>query len=205
LIILLVALFATAVASAASTKLGLLQSTKQPAGHALNLSRFSATANAPAVTLLPVDERVLAQFAQGGAQLTTASSLGVRAGRSFYVVANSTGPDCYAVGPAAPNRYTLGQVGCNAAFPSPGVPLVDFTVVRGGTSLGSPGHVFRSEGIAADGIAAVGFETSDGSLVGVQPVVNNIYASVAPPVLAVQKLVALDGNSNVVWSEDVAD
>jgi hypothetical protein len=205
LLILLTALCATAVASAAGTKLGLLKSTKQSAQHAASLARISTKASGPAVSLLPIDQRVLAQFAHGGADLTTASTLGTRGGRLFYVIANSAGSDCYAVGPAAAVRYTLGQVACNAAFPSASAPLVDFTVVHGGLGKGSPGHVFRSEGIAADGIAAVGFESADGSLVGVQPVVGNLYASTAPPAEAVHKLVALDSDSKVVWSEEIAE
>jgi hypothetical protein len=155
------------------------------------------------VALTAADQTFLARFTQGAEQLTTASMLGVRGGRAIYEITNSTGPDCYGVGPMQPASYMLGQVECTAGFPSATSPIADFTVVNGGISSAPAAHVFRAEGVAADGVAAVGFRTSDGRLVGVTPLVHNIYESTAPPKDGVTQLVALDASNAVIWSEDV--
>jgi hypothetical protein len=200
--ILLVMLGGTAIASAARSALGSHHATQSRALVA-RLSNVSTHATGSPVALTAADQTFLASFAQGGEQLTTASMLGVRGGRAIYEISNSTGPDCYAVGPMQPASYTLGQVGCTAGFPSATSPIADFTVVNGGISSTPAAHVFRAEGVAADGVAAVGFRTADDRLVGVTPVVHNIYESTAPPKDVVTQLVALDASNAVIWSEDV--
>jgi hypothetical protein len=202
IVVVLVMLGGTAIASAASSKLGRHHATKSSALVA-SLSRVSTHATGTPVSLPPADQKFLVGFAQGGAQLTTATMLGVRGGRAIYEIANSAGPDCYGVGPVQPTSYTLGQVECKRGFPSTTSPITDFTVVNGGVNSAPAAHVFRAEGVAADGVAAVGFQTSDGRLVGVTPVVHNIYESTAPPKDVVTQLVALDASNNVIWSEDV--
>jgi hypothetical protein len=200
-VLLLVILGGSAIASAATSRLG-VQHTAKGALRA-SLSRVSAHSSGAPIQLSTADQRVLAGFAESGAKLTSASLLGVLGGRAVYEIANASGPDCYGVGPVPAAGYTLGQVGCVPSFPSAGSPLVDFSVVNGGVNASSPAHVVRAEGVAADGVAAVGFRTADGRLVGVTPVVHNIYRSTAPPPDVVEQLVALDGSNNVIWSEDV--
>lgn len=202
IVVLLVMLGGTAIASAESSALGSHHAAKSSVFVA-KLSKVSTHAIGTPVALNAVDQKFLAGFAQGGEQLTAATMLGVRGGRAIYEIANSTGPDCYGVGPVQPTSYTLGQVECTPGFPSVTSPIADFTVVNGGISSAPAAHVFRAEGVAADGVAAVGFETSDGRLVGVTPVVHNIYESTAPPKDAVTQLVALDANNTIIWSEDV--
>jgi hypothetical protein len=158
-----------------------------------------------AVALTPSDKQQLAHFAQSGQTLTDVAALGSRAGRVYYRVTNTSGPDCYAVGPAAMNTdYRLGQVSCAPDFPSAERPILDFTVVMGGLKPDQAAHVFRSEGIAADGVADVGFLTTDGQLVDVHPVVHNIYSNVTPTNRDVSTLVARDANGKVIYQLQIA-
>jgi hypothetical protein len=202
IVLLLVMLGGSAIASAATFSLGRHHTAKSDALSG-SVSRMSTRSSGPPVPLPPGDQRVLASFAESGAQLTAASLLGVRGGRAIYEITNETGPDCYGVGPWPTTSYTLGQVECLPAFPSASSPVVDFSVVNGGVNSSSAAHVSRAEGVAADGVAAVGFRTADGRLVGVMPVVQNLYESAAPPADAIQQLVALDASNDVIWSEVV--
>lgn len=202
IVLLLVILGGSAIASAATSSLG-RQHAVQSGAFSASVSRMSIRSSGAPVPLPPGDQRVLASFAEGGAQLTTAFLLGVRGGRAIYEIANETGRDCYGVGPMPATNYTLGQVECSPAFPSASSPIVDFSVVNGGVNSSSAAHVSRAEGVAADGVAAIGFRTADGRLVGVTPVVQNLYESSAPPRDAVEQLVALDASNNVIWSEVV--
>lgn len=199
--LLLVVLGGSAIASAATFRLGQHQPTNLSTRIAL--SKFSAHTAGTPVSLTAADEKMLARFKAAGADLTAVTRLGVRGARVIYEVANTAGSNCYAAGNAQPTGETLGQVECVPGFPSAENPIVDFTVVDGGIPSAPAVHVYRAEGVAADEVAAVGFQTSDGRLVGVTPVVHNLYESTAPPVDVVTKLVALDANNSIIWSEDV--
>jgi hypothetical protein len=203
--VVVVVLGGTALASAATSTFGLHHGATMNATLRASLGRMSTRAVGAPVSLTSADKRFLASFAQGGAELTSATPLVTRGARTAYQVANTAGSVCYAVGSAAPaaTGNVLGQVGCVPSFPSASSPLVDFSVVDGGTSSSGPAHVYRTEGIAADGVASVGYRTGDGRIVGVTPVVSNVYESSSVPPDAVEQLVALDATGNVIWSEDV--
>jgi hypothetical protein len=119
-------------------------------------------------------------------------------------IANADGSACYGVGPAAPTDYRLGQIQCAADFPSAARPLLDFTVVHGGTANLSADRVWRSEGIAADGVADVAFQTASGEIVNVAPVVGNVYSISALPTRHVSTLVARDSQRSVLASIPIA-
>jgi len=72
---------------------------------------------------------------------------------------------------------------------------MDFTVMHGS------GAVWRSEGIAADGIADVALRTTAGDLIDVTPVANNVYSLSGLPSGRVDALVARDAGGRVLWSE----
>ncbi len=152
------------------------------------------------VELTAVDAQALERFSQSGDSLGDVSLLATRGGRLYYRIANQTGHDCFAVGPAQPMEYRLGQIMCAAAFPSEAQPLLDFTVLRQPEADASSARVLRSEGIAANGIAEIGFETADGRVVAVTPVMNNVYHVVAPPGQHVTRLVARDASGAVLWA-----
>jgi hypothetical protein len=100
----------------------------------------------------------------------------------LYRIENSAGPACYAVGdahPVAAGRQQpaarLGQILCVPDFPSASRPILDFTVIHGGSSAAGD-RVWRSEGIAADGVRSIAFQTPDGRTLGATPVIGNIYS-----------------------------
>jgi hypothetical protein len=146
------------------------------------------------------DQRALERVGQTGRALGVVSLISDRGGRHYFRVANASGPDCYAVGPAQPVAYRLGQIICAAAFPSAAQPLLDVTVVRQTSHDPASARVNRSEGFAADGVADVALETDGGALVSVTPVVNNVYHVSVLPKEHVSRLVARDGAGKIVWS-----
>jgi hypothetical protein len=94
-----------------------------------------------------------------------------------------------------------------AAFPSPEEPIVDLSnplppaYPRNYPRQAS--YIRQLAGVAADGVARVGFVTADGAIHST-PVVNNVYASarmVAP--LAASQIVALDKDGGTVFREDL--
>jgi hypothetical protein len=165
----------------------------------LSLNAVSGSPNLGDVSLLPADVRALQRFEKGGESLHELSLLGTRGGRSYYRIENSTGSACYGVGPVNATEYRLGQILCVPDFPSANRPLLDFTIVHGG-SAASQDRVWRSEGIAADGIRSIAFETPSGRTVAVTPVIDNVYSVTSVPSERVAKLVARDANGEVIYS-----
>jgi hypothetical protein len=168
------------------------------------LGRVSATSLAPA-SLSGADLRMLAQLQAGSGQIAgtpklslgTVSTIAAHDGRAYYRVANSLGPDCYAVGYVTGSADHIGQVLCSAEFPSATRPVLDFTVMQQG------GSVWREEGIAADGVSTIAFEDPSGNLVDRTPVVNNTYFVAPLPDGPVNSLVGLDSTGNIVWSRSI--
>jgi hypothetical protein len=154
-----------------------------------------------ALTLSASDQKQIQELnAESGQHVTSVAFLLTRNGRSFYRAQNEPGNACYAVGPATPATSTLGiwslgQIDCKPDFPSATDPVLDFTVLHGS------GTVWRSEGVAADGVVDVALQMSDGSLASVTPVVDNVYSLPDIPSASVDALVARDAAGNVVWSE----
>lgn len=163
------------------------------------LASVSARSGAD-VALLPRDASALRRFDVSGYALHDVSLLGVRNGRAYYRIENSNGAACYSVGDVGDKEHLLGQILCAPDFPSAARPLLDFTVIHGGASAAQD-RVWRSEGIAADGVRSIAFQTPDGRTVGATPVVRNIYSVTAPPTQHVTSLVARDANGATVWWE----
>lgn len=162
---------------------------------ALLLTRTEGTAAAPGLDrisnqgtpltgVLPRDARGLARVQR---DLSDIRSLRTQAGRAFYSLSGG----CYGVGPAAPTNYTLGQITCVSDFPSAKRPVMDFTVFHAPLGDGRPSaeRVWRSEGIAADGVASVALLSADGTVLADASVIDNTFAfnrlpSVRPAALA---------------------
>lgn len=192
--------FALAVAFAAATASG--------GGNSGTPNRVQPTllttvgqVGSPPIALMPGDARALQRFAISGYSLENASVLATRNARTYFRIANKSGSDCYAVGPVQATEYRLGQIMCAADFPSPERAVLDFTVLTQPSPDHASARVVRSEGFAADGVVDVGFETDDGRLVAITPVVNNVYSVVAPPGQHVAKFLARDAIGNTVWSQ----
>jgi hypothetical protein len=128
--------------------------------------------------------------------------LAVRDGRAFYDLDTSDGR-CFGVGPAD----DLGNPGAEAcsrgvSFPSASRPTLDFSVYEGVTPDRTDMRIFRIEGFAADGVAAVGIANRAGHVAQRVPVSNNVYVlSHVPPGLT-GAIVALDAGGSVMSAPD---
>lgn len=140
------------------------------------------------------DLRGLARFNDGGG-LGAATLLAVRASRAYYRIQNSAGPDCYAVGDVNFSTHRFGQILCVPDFPSAGRPILDFTVFHGPQENST---VWRSEGIAADGVANVSLVDSTGRTVGEAGVQGNIFLLPATPMRGSFKLISRDSSGAVL-------
>jgi hypothetical protein len=102
--------------------------------------------------------------------------IAIRDGRAFYELDTANGR-CFGVGSADAIGDPGGEI-CptGATFPSPGRPILDFSVYEG-----RPGSdrdqltVFRVEGFAADGVAAVGVMNRAQRISLSVPVIDNVY------------------------------
>jgi hypothetical protein len=137
-------------------------------------------------------------MATGGTSL-----LATRGDRAYYRVSEG----CYGVGPARPNSYTLGAVQCprSPQFPSADLPILDLTTFGGkGSGDERPTTltltVWRSEGIAADGVAKVAWLDADGRAVAETAVTENVYQFDPVPPGEAQSLVAYSASGEIVFS-----
>jgi hypothetical protein len=176
-----------------------------PSNEPAPLDRVS-NRGSPFSSVLPGDERGLTRMARGvgggGISADNISILGTRGDRSFYRL----GDHCYGLGPASPTNHVFGAMGCVPKFPSPEVPVLDFTVF--GSSVGPDERprpqtmtVHASEGIAADGVAKIAFLDAGGQVVADTPVIDNIYRFDPAPAGTALKLVAYDATGEVVFSQ----
>lgn len=115
----------------------------------------------PVRDLSPLERFFLEDLPGKGATVELVATHGDRA---FYVLRRRGGGVCYAVGrvgvrltPAQAERQTrFGALGCTprSLFPSRLVPVLDFSVYAG--RFGTPAHLVRLEGFAADPARRVG-------------------------------------------------
>jgi hypothetical protein len=126
--------------------------------------------------------------------------LATRNGRNYFLIENRHGERCFAVGPVEKRDYVFGQVGCPRfpAFPSPELPILDFSVWGG---VGSSPHVRRLEGFAADGVVRVAVVLADGGLAAETAVESNVYSRTGDlPKDVVREIVALDADGTHLYS-----
>src|SRR5437667_10394135 len=81
--------------------------------------------------------------------------LAVRDGRAFYELDTVDGR-CFGVGSAESLGDPGGEICPREPFPAPARPTLDFSVYEGHTASRDDMTLFRIEGFAADGVAAVG-------------------------------------------------
>jgi len=147
------------------------------------------------ITLPSADVRTKRLRGSGISNLTLLGTVG---GRSIYRVGDSAHP-CYGAGETGA-AWPLGVIKCrNAApyFPSPQMPLFDFSLVgmdRGDAAM----HYIRVEGVAADGVTSVGVLDQNGETVERLPVQGNVYGADSLPTRTGIRLVALDASGNVL-------
>jgi hypothetical protein len=124
--------------------------------------------------------------------------LAVRDGRAFYEL-NTADGQCFAVGSASSLGDPGGEI-CPQGydFPSAARPMLDFSVYESQTANRADLRLFRLEGFAADGVAAVGIVNPAGHIAWRVPVSNNVYVlSRVPPGLT-GAVVALDGGGSAM-------
>ena len=128
--------------------------------------------------------------------------LAVRDGRAFYDLETADG-HCFGVGSAANLADPGGEV-CpgGARFPSAARPTLDFSIYEGQSADRNDMRLFRIEGFAGDGVAAVGIVNRAGHVGYRVPVSNNVYVlSHVPPGLT-GAVVALDAGGSVMSAPD---
>jgi hypothetical protein len=132
--------------------------------------------------------------------VTSVLRLTERRGWIFYKVELEDGRVCWAEGIAGATERFAG-IGCEhpgpRSFPSPEEPVHDSSVLA--MSPGGPEHVALLRGLATDPVASIAIESSSGSKLLVEPVVDNGYVRTEGlPVDGTWAMVALDKDGQVL-------
>jgi hypothetical protein len=147
------------------------------------------------VAIAPTADMALRRAVRNGEAAGLQYLLDARGDRAFYRIENGSKPDCFAVGPTGPAGYHFGAIQC-ANFPSAEQPVLPFVLVRG--AAGSPPSLWRSEGIAADGVARMALQDASGKLVARTPVEGNVFRFESIPDGSAA-LVGMDSAHKVVY------
>jgi hypothetical protein len=133
------------------------------------------------------------------ARITSGNVLAVRQGRVFYRLERASGDPCFGAG-SADQLGTPGSVICpRGGFPRNGSPVLDFSVYEGSRHDTRELSLFRVEGFAADGVAAVEFFRPDGEVALTVPVSANVYATSSVPHGPIAGFAAVDRGGKRVW------
>jgi hypothetical protein len=132
------------------------------------------------------------------ATIRTGTVLATRNGRVFYGLRTASGDPCFGVG-VATDVGAPGSVVCQRGFPSGGNPVLDLSVYEGTRHDAREFSLFRAEGFAADGIAAVQFYRPNGDVALTVPVSRNVYSAASIPHGPIGGYAALDNSGKQVW------
>jgi len=132
------------------------------------------------------------------ATVRTGNVLATRNGRVFYRLRTVSGNPCYGVGLAA-DVGTPGSVVCQRGFPSGGDPVLDLSVYEGTRHEAKQFSLFRVEGFAADGVAAVQFFRPNGDVALSVPVSGNVYSAASVPDGPIVGYAAVDKGGKRIW------
>jgi len=125
--------------------------------------------------------------------------LALRNGRAFYRFTDSNGDACFGAGRAS-EVGSLGSLICQRMdFPTSSHPILDLSVYEGTQRGVRELSLYRAEGLAADGIAAVEFFRPNGDVALTVPVAANVYSTTAVPKGPVWGMAALDDSGKRVW------
>jgi hypothetical protein len=125
--------------------------------------------------------------------------LAVRNDRALYRFTDANGDDCFGAG-RANDVGSLGSLVCQRIdFPTTRRPILDLSVYEGDRRGVRELSLYRAEGFAADGIAAVEFFRPDGDVALRVPVAGNVYSTTTVPKGPVWGLAALDRDGKRVW------
>jgi hypothetical protein len=130
--------------------------------------------------------------------LRDVSVLAMRGRRALYLLESKTGP-CFGGGPAN-DPGNLGTVDCpRGPFPTSQRPVLDLSVYEGTSRGRREVTLFRAEGVAADGIASIGFLRPNGVVALRLPVTANAYGTSAVPSGPIDGIVAYDASGKELW------
>jgi hypothetical protein len=133
------------------------------------------------------------------APITSGNVLAVRQRRALYRLNRANGEPCFGVGPAD-ELGNPGSVICpRGGFPRAGNPVLDFSVYESKRHELREFSLFRVEGFAADGVAAIEFFRPNGAVALTVPVTGNVYATASVPTGPVAGLAAVDKAGKRVW------
>jgi hypothetical protein len=124
--------------------------------------------------------------------------LATRHGRVFYRLSTVSGDPCFGVG-FATDVGSPGSVVCQHGFPSGGNPVLDFSVYESTRHDAKEFSLFRVEGFAADGVAAVQFFRPNGAVALTVPVSGNVYSSASVPKGPIAGYAGVDKEGKRVW------
>jgi hypothetical protein len=126
------------------------------------------------------------------------SLLAVRGARALYLLQSRRGP-CVGGG-QSDKPGDLGSVECpHGPFPTSQLPVLDLSVYEGTTRGSRDLTLYRIEGVAADGVAAIAFLRPNGSVAVRVPVTANVYAASTMPGGPISGIVAYDGSGKELW------
>jgi hypothetical protein len=129
----------------------------------------------------------------------TGSVLAVRGDRVLYRLTLVNGDPCFGAGPES-RLGTPGSVICPAGgFPRAGSPILDLSVYEGTRRGVRDFSLYRAEGFAADGIAAVRFFRPNGEVALTVPVSGNVYSTASVPKGPIWGIAAVDKDGKEVW------
>jgi hypothetical protein len=132
------------------------------------------------------------------------STIGTRAGETFYRVQRVDGTNCWMAGAAGTTPDATSAAcpapGQSLTFPSQSQPVLDFSDYTFVTPRDKAGRVYsRLAGLAADGVTSVGLLDAQSNLIVSTPVVGNVYGTTDIPSTPATQLVAFDAHGNVMF------
>ena len=132
------------------------------------------------------------------AQIRGGKLLATRSGRALYRLDRAQASPCYGVGPVT-DLGNVDSATCPRGFPTAVHPVLDFSVYEGTRRDVRELALFRVEGIAADGVAAVEFLRPNGKVALTVPVASNVYATSAVPQGPIAGFAAVDKAGKRLW------
>jgi hypothetical protein len=134
------------------------------------------------------------------ATVRTGNVLAIRNGRALYRLDIVGGGTCFGAGPAD-EIGSPGSVTCpRGGFPrTGGEPVLDFSVYEGTRHDVRELALYRAEGFAADGVAAVEFLRSNGDVALRVPVSGNVYSAASVPKGPIAGMAAIDEDGKRLW------
>jgi hypothetical protein len=127
-----------------------------------------------------------------------AALLAIRDRRAFYLLDTATG-QCAAAGRADEIGHVAGAECPRGPFPSASQPVVDLSIYEGITRGRREVALYRAEGVAADGVAAIAFLRPNGAVALEVPVRANVFSASSVPSGAIAGLAALSADGSELW------